>query len=123
LIPGFTAGLTPEFPAVFPLLACRKVNVGFSSTLKHSSSSQNKTRICINVSLPEGRSFNDNIEKSSLEKIRMASARQFGQMLIEAGRNSTMAKPDIVDAYIGVPGRDAALDSSIRTEEGSYLKA
>jgi hypothetical protein len=40
LIPGFFAGLTPEFPAVFPLLACRKVNAGFSLTLKLSSSSQ-----------------------------------------------------------------------------------
>ncbi len=63
----------------------------------------NKTRICINVSLPESRSFNDNIEKSNLEKIRMASARQFGHMLMEAGRNSTMAQPDIVDAYKNIP--------------------
>jgi hypothetical protein len=64
-----------------------------------------KTRICINVSLPEGRSFNDNIEKSSLEKVKMASARQFGQMLMESGRNSLMAKPDIVDAYKNIPAR------------------
>jgi hypothetical protein len=64
-----------------------------------------KTRICINVSQPEGRSFNDNIEKTELERVRMSSARQFGHMVLEAGRNSIMAKPDIVDAYKNIPAR------------------
>jgi hypothetical protein len=65
----------------------------------------NKTRICINVSQPEGRSFNDNIEKTELEKVKMSSARQFGHRVIEAGRNCIMAKPDIVDAYKNIPAR------------------
>jgi hypothetical protein len=37
-----------------------------------------KTRICINVSLPKGKSFNDNVKKSDLERVRMSSARLFG---------------------------------------------
>jgi hypothetical protein len=35
----------------------------------------------------------------------MSSARQFGHMVLEAGRNSIMAKPDIVDAYKNIPAR------------------
>ena len=65
----------------------------------------NKTRVCINLSLPEGRSFNDNIGKFDLEKIKMASARNFGYTLIKAGRNSRFAKTDIVDAYKNIPAR------------------
>jgi hypothetical protein len=65
----------------------------------------NKTRICINVSKPEGRSFNDNIEKTELEKVKMSSARQFGHRIIEAGKNCIIAKPDIVDAYKNIPAR------------------
>jgi hypothetical protein len=38
----------------------------------------NKTRICIIVSLPEGRSLNDNVDSSALEKITMSSAKNFG---------------------------------------------
>jgi hypothetical protein len=37
-----------------------------------------KSRICINSSLPEGKSFNDNIADHMLEKMRMSSARSFG---------------------------------------------
>jgi hypothetical protein len=38
----------------------------------------NKTRVCINVSQPSGKSFNDNINSLDLEKIKMSSARNFG---------------------------------------------
>jgi hypothetical protein len=64
-----------------------------------------KTRVCINVSQPEGKSFNDNIDKTELERVKMSSARQFGHMVMEAGRNCIMAKPDIVDAYKNIPAR------------------
>jgi hypothetical protein len=36
-----------------------------------------KIRICMNVSLPEGSSCNDNIAKHKLEKMRMSSAKSF----------------------------------------------
>jgi hypothetical protein len=62
-----------------------------------------KARVCINVSLPERRSFNDNIEKMDLEKIRMSSARIYAHMIIEAGKGCIMAKSDIVYAYKNIP--------------------
>jgi hypothetical protein len=65
----------------------------------------NKTRVCINVSQPSGKSFNDNINNFELEKIKMSSARNFGYSIIEAGPNCVMAKPDIVDAYKNVPAK------------------
>ncbi len=64
-----------------------------------------KTRICINVSLPKGKSFNDNVRKSDLERVKMSSARLFGYSIIEAGKNCSIAKHDIVDAYKNVPAK------------------
>jgi hypothetical protein len=52
----------------------------------------------MNVSLPEGSSFKDNIAKHKLEKMRMSSAKNFGYSILEAGANS-MSKFDFVDAY------------------------
>ncbi len=45
----------------------------------------NKTRICINVSLPEGRSLNDNVDNLALEKISMSSAKNFGYSMVSCG--------------------------------------
>ena len=69
----------------------------------------NKTRICVNLSQPKGRSFNDNIEKYDLEKIKMASPKMFGQVLLKAGKNSKFAKTDIVNAYKQIPARSEDL--------------
>ncbi len=65
----------------------------------------NKTRICINVSLPEGRSLNDNVDNLALEKVTMSSAKNFGFSMVNCGKNCVFAKPDIVDAYKNVPAR------------------
>jgi hypothetical protein len=65
----------------------------------------NKTRICINVTLPEGRSLNDNVDSLALEKIAMSSAKNFGYSMISCGLNCVFAKPDIVDAYKNVPAK------------------
>jgi hypothetical protein len=62
-----------------------------------------KVRICINVSLPEGNSLNENIDKPKLEKIQMSSARLFGFSILEAGVNCDMWKFDFEDAYKNVP--------------------
>jgi hypothetical protein len=64
-----------------------------------------KTRICINVSQPEGRSFNDNIEKTELERIKMSSARRFGHMVLEAGKGSVMPNLTSLCATILFPIR------------------
>jgi len=68
-----------------------------------------KVRVCLNVSLPEGKSFNDNIGKYDLEKMRMSSARSFSYSILESGPRSCMSKFDCVDAYKNVPARQADL--------------
>jgi hypothetical protein len=65
----------------------------------------NKTRICINVSLPEGRSLNDNVDNLALEKITMSSAKNFGYSMVNCGPYCVFAKLDIVDAYKNVPAK------------------
>jgi hypothetical protein len=62
-----------------------------------------KIRICMNVSLPEGSSFKDNIAKHKLEKMRMSSANNLGYSILEAGANSIMSKFDFVDACKNIP--------------------
>ena len=64
-----------------------------------------KVRICMNVSLPEGASFNDNIIPHSLEKIRMTSAKNFSFSILESGKGALMSKFDFIDAYKMIPAR------------------
>jgi hypothetical protein len=64
-----------------------------------------KTRICINVSLPKSKSFNDNVRKVYLERVKMSSARLFGYSIVEAGENCSIAKHDMEDAYKNVPAK------------------
>jgi hypothetical protein len=49
-----------------------------------------KTRICIKVSLPNGKSFNDNINKNDLERVKMSSARNFGYSITEASQTAQL---------------------------------
>jgi hypothetical protein len=49
-----------------------------------------KVRVCLNVSLPKGNSFNDNISSSRLEKVSMTTAHRFGFAILRAGKNATM---------------------------------
>ena len=62
-----------------------------------------KVRPVINVSEPEGFSFNDNIDKNKLEKVKMTSARNFGYSLKNCGKNAKLSKFDMKDAYKQVP--------------------
>lgn len=64
-----------------------------------------KVRPVLNVSLPLGRSFNDNIDDFQLEKVTMSSARMFSFSVLLAGRNALMSKFDMCDAYKNVPAR------------------
>jgi hypothetical protein len=81
----------------------------------------NKVRICLNVSLPENRSFNDNIDTFEMEKIKMSSARLIGHTILEAGKNCSIAKTDIVDAYKNVPARVSDLHLQDFKWEGRFL--
>lgn len=63
----------------------------------------NKVRPILNMSGPRGASFNDNIDRLKLEKLNMATAKQFSHELRRCGTNATFSKFDICDAYKMVP--------------------
>jgi hypothetical protein len=62
-----------------------------------------KVRPVLNLSAPEGMSFNDYVNEIELEKVHMTSAKQFASSLIEAGEGAVFSKYDLVDAYKNVP--------------------
>ncbi len=62
-----------------------------------------KVRTVLNVSLPKGSSFNDNIDELKLEKVKMCTAKKFSYTIAEAGKNALMCKFDMQDAYKNVP--------------------
>jgi hypothetical protein len=57
----------------------------------------------LNVSLPKDDSFNSNIVKSDLEKVKMSSASEFATALHKCGKGAVMSKFDLVAAYKQVP--------------------
>ena len=66
---------------------------------------KDKVRPVLNMSYPKGGSFNCNIDKDVMRKVKMSSASQFGQSLLKAGRGAYMSKMDMKDAYKMVPAR------------------
>jgi len=62
-----------------------------------------KVRIVVNASLPEGESFNSNVVDHKLEKVRMTSAKKFGHGLLRAGEGAVFSKFDQKDAYKNIP--------------------
>ena len=77
-----------------------------------------KIRICLNVSLPENLSFNSNMDSAKLEKVHMSSARAFGYSVMKAGRNATMSKFDLCDAYKNI----SCLDHDLRLQGFTWLE-
>ena len=62
-----------------------------------------KIRPVLDVSRPEGKSYNCNVDENKMEKIKMTSAKIFGNKLLEAGENAIFSKSDLVAAYKQVP--------------------
>ena len=62
-----------------------------------------KVRVVVNVSLPEGKSFNSNMDINKIEKVSMTSAKEFGDVMLKAGKNAIFSKSDLVAAYKQVP--------------------
>jgi hypothetical protein len=91
---GFVAG-------PFDTPPCSKLRVNAMVAVEPNE----KVRPCMNVSLPEGASFNDSVKLCDVEKVHMSSARQFGYALREAGRNATISKFDMKDAYKNIPAK------------------
>ena len=63
----------------------------------------NKVRPVLNVSSPIGSYFNDNVDENGPEKLKMSSAKKFGQSLLDAGKGAKMTKFDMQNAYKIVP--------------------
>ena len=66
---------------------------------------KDKVRPILNMSYPKVGGFNDNIDEDKVAKVRMSSARQFGQSIRMAGRGARMSKLDMRDAYKHVPAK------------------
>jgi hypothetical protein len=64
-----------------------------------------KVRPVVNLSAPKKKSFNDNVDKMSVMKVKMSSAAQFGQSILAAGRGAKITKMDMKDAYKLVPAK------------------
>lgn len=62
-----------------------------------------KVRPVLNVSAPLNASFNSNVDKEKLEKLKMSTAKDFSYAILEAGINCTILKYDMCDAYKNVP--------------------
>ena len=57
------------------------------------------------MSCPKGKSFNDNVDRSKLERLHMGTARQFSFAVKEAGVGAKFSKFDLQDAYKLVPAK------------------
>jgi len=64
---------------------------------------KNKVRPILNLSAPEGTSYNDALDPFKILKLTMSSAKKFSQTLLKAGANATFSKQDLVDAYKIIP--------------------
>jgi hypothetical protein len=62
-------------------------------------------RPIVNLSAPKGSSFNNNVDSYKLEKVRMATAKNFGYAVRKCGVNSKMSKFDKKDAYKLMPAK------------------
>ena len=57
------------------------------------------------MSGPIGKSFNDNVDVSKLERLHMGTAKKFSFALKDAGLDAKFSKFDICDAYKLVPAK------------------
>ena len=91
---GFVAGpfLSPPLPE-------------FRANSLMAIEQKDQVRPVLNMSYPEGSSFNDNLDVDVLPKVKMSSARQFGQSVLRAGKGALMSKMDMRDAYKHVPAK------------------
>ncbi len=57
------------------------------------------------VSEPSGNSFNDNVDRHSVERVSMDTDRSSSYALLRAGRSARMEKSDVKDEFKNVPAR------------------
>jgi hypothetical protein len=78
---------------------------GFRANCIMAVARKEKIRPVVNLSSPKGASFNDNINKLAVMKVRMSAAAQFGQSVRAAGPGARITKLDMKDAYKLVPAK------------------
>jgi hypothetical protein len=78
---------------------------GFRSNALIAIERNGSVRPIVNMSEPEGSSFNDNLDKNKIEKVYMATAKSFSYKIIEAGAGCLMSKYDLKDAYKNIPAK------------------
>ena len=64
---------------------------------------EGKYRPILNLSAPQGLSFNDSIEKASMSKVEMATAKKIAQTIINKGHGCWISKCDQCNAYKHIP--------------------
>ncbi len=62
-----------------------------------------KIRPVLNMSAPEGRSFNDAVNEELLPKLSMSTAKEFSFSARAAGKGAKISKLDLKDAYKNIP--------------------
>jgi hypothetical protein len=89
---GYAAGPFKEPP-------CKNFRANSILAIQQSE----KVRTVLNLSVPKGFSYNDNVNEELLEKVHMSSAKKFAKTLVISGKGSKISKFDLVDAYKAVP--------------------
>ena len=82
---------------------------GFRSNAMMAVAQKGKIRIVMDMSRPEGESFNDAVDEIQLEKVTMSSAKLFGYSVIECGKGARMWKWDWDNAYKNCPASSTDL--------------
>ncbi len=59
----------------------------------------------LNVSVPAGESFKDNIDNIEVERVYMDTARSFSYALLDTGKDAWLNKTDEKDAFKNMPAR------------------
>jgi hypothetical protein len=77
--------------------------LGFRSNSMIAVEQKGKVRPIMNLSAPEGDSYNDAVIEDRLDTVVMSSARQFGYTMVECGKGARMWKLDWTDAYKNIP--------------------
>lgn len=89
----------------------------FRSNQMMAIDQKSKIRIVMNLSAPDGTSYNDAIDDDALDKVTMSTARHVGYTIMDCGRGARLWKWDLVDAYKVLP----AAQSDLRTQGFSWL--
>lgn len=82
---------------------------------------RSKIRIVMNLSVPEGASFNDAVHDDALEKVSMSTARHVGYTIMDCGTGARLWKWDLTDAYKNLPAAIGDLRAQGFTWMGKYF--